>query len=272
MPPAMVAWRHPGKGPTLGHMAATLDSLFKPARIGGRWLLDLALPPRCAACREPVADPMSLCAPCWSALKPAAGALCAQCGIPLPTQAALGGAMKCLECLNHPPAFTSARAAWLYDDTAAKLILPLKHSFKPHLVQLLARAMARAGADLLADPQAVLVPVPLHRWRLARRGYNQAAELAKAIAKLSGRPVLVEALARTRATPAQQGLDRAARAQNMRKAFAVARPDQIANRPVVLVDDVLTTGATAHACAAALLKAGAAHVSLLTAARVETPG
>jgi ComF family protein len=138
------------------------------------------------------------------------------------------------------------------------------------MAKLFARHMARIGADLLAQPNALLVPVPLNRWRLFKRTYNQAALLVQGINAFVHVPIALQALSRIYATPSQQGLDKKERIRNVRKAFVVppAQQKYIEGRPIILVDDVVTTGATATACTAALLKAGAAHVDVLSATRV----
>jgi ComF family protein len=164
-----------------------------------------------------------------------------------------------------------ARAALVYDGPARDVLLALKHGDRDFLARIMAPAMARAGADMLGDG-AVLVPVPLHRWRLWRRGYNQAALLAVAIARRSGNPVAVDALQRIRATDSSRGMSRSQRAANVRGVFRVARPAAIKGRRVVLVDDVLTTGATVAACTRMLLRGGAAQVDVLTWARVVRTG
>ncbi|MBY0509509.1 MAG: ComF family protein, partial [Rhodospirillaceae bacterium] len=152
-----------------------------------------------------------------------------------------------------------------------RLVLKLKHGDRTDAAVHLARWLHRAGGELAARCD-VIIPVPLHRWRLLMRTYNQAALLANKLGGLVDKPVAPDALARIRRTPPQGGLDRVARRRNVAKAFAVTRPETVAGKRVLLVDDVLTTGATANACAAALLKAGAVAVDVLVLARVPGPG
>ena len=167
-----------------------------------------------------------------------------------------------------PPRRPGARRAppLAYDAQSRRLLLPFKHADRPELAHALARMMARAGAALLARAD-VLVPVPLHRFRLLHRRYNQSALLAQSLQRLSGVPAVPDALRRIRATQSLGELAAEARARMLAGAIAVRRPAAIAGRHVLLVDDVLTTGATARDCTRALLEAGAAGVDLLVAAR-----
>ncbi len=231
--------------------------------------VDLLLPPRCAACGTIVDAQGSFCAPCFAALPFITAPMCVSCGLPFETPQPEGA--QCAACLASPPRFT-ARAALAYDGPAREVVLRLKHGDRPHLAGDMAAHLRRAAGELPGD--ALIVPVPLHRWRLWKRGYNQAAELAKALAAATDRPLLVDALVRRRATASSQGLNPSQRRRNLAGAIAVrtaARP-LIAGRCIVLVDDVLTTGATADACARALLRAKADAVRLLTLARVVRPG
>lgn len=180
--------------------------------------------------------------------------------------------MLCPACAAAPPVFAEARAALRYDAAARRLLLPFKHAGRSELAALLAIQMARAGAALLARAD-LLVAVPLHRARLRQRGYNQAALLAGHLGRHAGRAVIRDALLRVLATPALGGLDAPGRAAALAGAFRVhpARQHRIAGRRVLLIDDVLTSGATANACAGVLLAAGAAGVDVLAAARVPDP-
>lgn len=234
------------------------------------WVIDLVLPPRCPGCGTTVGEPHTFCAPCWGGLRflgPQEG--CACCGEPAGVDATFEG-WRCGQCLTDPPPFASAQAAFVYGGAIRSAILAFKHRGRTELAAMLARPMARAAADLLERPDTVLVPVPLHRWRLWRRGYNQAALLAHALARQTGRDWLPDALERVRATRTQQGLSRAERMRNLARAFRVPerRQAMVRGRAVVLVDDVLTTGATARRCTRALLRAGAREVRVLTLARV----
>ena len=248
-----------------------------PARRTGvaavlRAALDLLLPPECLACDAPVSASGLFCAACFAATTLIADPLCARCGLPFASAGAAGRDGICPSCHLAPPRFASARAALLYDAGARRLILPFKHADRPEIASRLAPFLHRAGAALL-DQADLLVPVPLHRRRLFARRYNQAAVLALALGRRARRPVLVDALRRLRPTAPLGGKTAAERAQALDGVFAVrpARAAALAGRRVLLIDDVLTSGATANACAAVLLAAGAAQVDVLAAARVPDP-
>ncbi|MBB4265266.1 ComF family protein [Roseospira visakhapatnamensis] len=248
-----------------------------------RSLLDLVLPPRCLNCGDLVAEPGALCGACFAAAAFITAPLCDRCGTPFAdalgdpgeTGGAIGGAVGgdaviCRSCRRRPPAYNRSRAVLVYDDHSRALVLAFKHGDRTDAARPLAAWMARAGAPLLASTD-LIVPVPLHRWRLWRRRYNQAALLARALARRSGRPWDPLALARRRATPSQGGLGRPGRVANVRGAFRVPDPARVAGRRVLLVDDVLTTGATVEECARVLRRAGALTVDVLTLARVVVP-
>ena len=234
--------------------------------------LDLLLPPECPCCADPVSDQGLFCAACFGAITWITPPLCACCGLPLAAAALGGAAGLCAACRRRRPRFAAARAAWLYDAGARRVILPFKHADRPELAGLAAPFLARAGAELLARAE-LLVPVPLHRRRLFARRYNQAALLARALGRLAGVPVLADALARPRPTPSLDGKSAAERATLLAGAIAVhpRRGARLSGRRVLLVDDVLTSGATAEACADALLAVGAGAVDVLAAARVPDP-
>ncbi|HET6308561.1 MAG TPA: double zinc ribbon domain-containing protein [Rhodopila sp.] len=242
-------------------------------RQAGRRTLDLLLPPRCAACDEAVAVQGQLCAGCFGRTNFISDPCCLRCGVPFASAEQGGPERLCPACREHPPVFRHARAALRYDDQARRLILPLKHGDRLELAAILAPMMLRAGARLLAHGGEVLVPVPLHRRRLFHRRYNQAAVLAFAVGRLSGRPVVPDALVRTRRTAPLGDKSPEERAREVAGSFALrrSRADRIAGRSVLLVDDVITSGATANACAAVLLAAGALTVDVLAAARVPDP-
>lgn len=240
-------------------------------------VVDAIFPPRCLACRAPTAAPGRLCAACWRDTHFISGATCRRCGVPLVGEAA-GETDVCDGCLRHPPGWDRGAAALTYAGAGRRMVLALKHSDRLDTAPALSGWMARAGRDLLAEADLV-APVPLHWRRLLRRRYNQSAELARRIARIAGRPVVPDLLVRRRATPPQAG-GRDARAANQSGAFALARPHakgvrDITGRRILLVDDVLTTGATLSGCAEALKGAGAAGVDVLVLARVafdESPG
>lgn len=229
-----------------------------------RAVVDYALPPRCAGCGEPVAEDHRFCAPCWSGFRFLGPPWCATCRVPFAFDR--GPAARCATCLASPPPHAGVYAAVTYGETAASLAVRLKHGGRIALAETMARPMARwvpAEAELL-------VPVPLHRWRLWRRGFNQAALIADALSRRTGVPRDHRSLTRERQTRLLRGLGRGARARAVAGAFVVpaARRDAVRGRRIVLVDDVYTTGATAHACARALRRAGAASVTILCWARV----
>ncbi|MEI9989787.1 MAG: ComF family protein [Rhizomicrobium sp.] len=237
----------------------------------GRAVLDLVYPPLCIGCRAQVAEPGALCAACWRNIRFLDGPMCAACGVPFDFDP--GGDTLCAACHAHPPAYDRARAIMRYDEASRGPILALKHGDRLDLLPAFARWLDRGGRALL-DEADVLVPVPLHPSRLWTRRYNQSAELARSLARLAGKPCDVLALTRGRATPSQGAMRSAkARRRNMLGAFKVSPrlKSAIAARNVLLVDDVLTTGATVDACARALKRAGAAKVLVLALARVVRP-
>jgi ComF family protein len=244
----------------LSQIAAALKWPFRLA-------LDIALPPLCPACREPVSEQTGLCAACWAKLSPIERPFCERLGIPFTYDP--GPGIYSMQALAAPPAFARARAAFRYDEVARTLVHALKYGDRLDLAPTMARWMARAGAELLRDADLV-VPVPLHWRRLWARRFNQSATLASLIAARHGVPVNVTALTRVRATPQQVGLSKSERAANVQGAFSVTPAGKagIAGRHIVLVDDVLTSGATADTCARALLRAGARQVDVLVFARV----
>jgi ComF family protein len=241
-------------------------------RIGGvvrsvmRHAVDLALPPLCPACREPVIS-QALCADCWSKLNFIAPPYCERLGIPFAFDP--GPGLLSMQAIADPPAYGRARAAVRYDDVARTLVHALKYGDRLDLAPTLGQWMARAGRELLAEADAI-VPVPLHWRRLWARRFNQSAMLAQTVGKQSGRPVIYDALKRIKPTAHQVGLTRAQRAENIQGAFRVSAAGKaaVAGRRLVLLDDVLTTGATAEGCTRALMRAGAANVDVLTFARV----
>ncbi|WP_413205054.1 double zinc ribbon domain-containing protein [Rhodospirillum sp. A1_3_36] len=238
-----------------------------PLRDLGRTLLDMALPPRCLGCGTLVSDPGALCPDCFSGITHLTRPYCEQCGHPFPVGGLSGPGTLCADCLGDPPAFSRARAVWIYDEGSKPLILRFKHADRTDAAPAFARWMSRAGAELITD-SPVLVPVPLHPRRLWHRRYNQAALLSQSLARIEGLEHRPLALVRSRATASQGHKGQTGRWSNVRGAFAMTKPEQVEGRPVILVDDVMTTGATLNECAKVLLRGGAARVDALVLARV----
>ncbi len=238
-----------------------------------RSILDVLLPPLCARCGDAVAEPGQLCAACFRALTFIAAPVCRRCGVPFGSVSEAGPAQICGRCIRWPPSWHQARAALLYDEAAKALILPLKHDDRGDLVRVLGVHMHRAGAALLARAE-LLVPVPLHRSRLLHRRFNQAAILAHELGRRSRQPVLADGLQRTHATLPLGAYSAAERREALFGSIVVrpGRRERIAGGRILLIDDVLTSGATANECARALLDAGARNVDVLVASRVPNPG
>jgi len=255
----------------MGELAAT-DSATRRRRAGGalrallRAGLDLALPRLCAACREPVDGP-GLCPTCWSKLAFIRRPYCERLGIPFVYDP--GPGILSMQAIADPPAYRRARAAVRFDEISRALVHALKYGDRLDLAPMMGRWISQAGGELLAGADA-LVPVPLHWRRLWARRFNQSAMLASAVSAASGVPVASRALKRVKATAQQVGLSRAERAANVQGAFRVpeASKPTVIGRRLVVIDDVLTSGATVEGCARALLRAGAANVDVLVFARV----
>jgi ComF family protein len=247
-------------------LAATLPSRLR--RLG-RAVVNGVLPPRCLACGAMVDEVDSLCGPCWGAISFFAPPWCTVCGLPFAHP--MGEGAVCAECARRQPSWDRARAVLRYDRHSRRLVLMLKHGDQTHLAGALGRWMYRAGGEALASAD-LLLPVPLHWTRLFGRRFNQAALLAKAIRRAGGPPVAADWLVRRRRTPSQGLLGPLARERNVRGAFALRRGRSVAGKRVVLVDDVLTTGATADECARVLRRAGAAYVGVLVLARAIRAG
>lgn len=229
-------------------------------------LLDLLFPPLCISCREPLGGGYGFCADCWGGITFLDGPMCDCCGLPFAFDP--GAGTRCAACLAHPPAYDRARAIFAYDENSRAPILALKHADRLDLVPGFAHWLERTG-KLLLDGCDLIVPVPLHHRRLWQRRYNQAAELARALGRRTSKAVSVRALERTRPTESQGVMASAAgRRRNVRGAFRATDPERLAHRNILIVDDVLTTGATVEACARALKQAGAAQVQILALARV----
>lgn len=242
-----------------GHMAA----------LAATWMLssmalDFVLPPRCPGCGLIVDGDHRFCVDCWQALVFLGSPACARCAVPMPHD--LGADALCGACHADPPAFDRAAAAVAYGEVARTVALRLKYGGRPGVARTMAHHMARLVGEMPAD--ALVIPVPLHRWRLWSRGYNQALLIARGLAERSGLDCLPDTLVRTKATPALRGLGRKQRAKTVSGAFAVADRERVKGRAILLIDDVYTSGATANACAKVLKRAGATEVRLLCWARV----
>ncbi|HEY6815889.1 MAG TPA: ComF family protein [Croceibacterium sp.] len=230
-------------------------------------LVDLVFPPRCPSCGESIAAQDGLCTNCWSELAIPGEPACALCQRPF-VGAAMAEGSVCAACLADPPRHDGIAAATLYNDASRKLVLAFKHGRKIALAPMLARLIAARLPD--TEGEWLVVPVPLHPLRLWRRGFNQSALLAREIARLRGATLLVDGLVRRKRTPVLGGLGKAARARALSGAIA-ARPRcraGLKGASVILVDDVMTSGATSDACVGALKRAGAARVVVACFARV----
>ncbi len=230
-------------------------------------LFDLIYPPVCLSCDKPVGEPDTLCASCWTRLRPITAPFCPRLGLPFAVD--MGPDALSAEAIADPPPFDRARSAFVYDDHIGALISRLKYGDRPELSRFLSRAMFSAGRELLAG-DAVLVPVPLHRRRQFRRRYNQSTELCRGLSALSGLEVAPLLVRRVKPTRQQVGLSAEQRARNVQGVFAVhpGEAGRWAGRKLVLVDDVITTGATIKSLTRALKRAGFAQIDVLSAARV----
>ncbi len=243
--------------------------IWKQARKVGTVALDALFPPSCLLCRADVAQAGLVCVACFGRLHPVVAPCCDGCATPQTAQAYIGADGLCPACERHHPVWAHARAAFLYDKASRDLILQLKYADRLENARFLANRMVQAGQNILT-PGAVLVPVPVHRWRLIGRRYNQAAVLACAVARRTGLRCVPDVLVRRKATSRLASFSPQEREAEMANAIALhpRRASEIAGKSVVLVDDLLTTGATATVCTQVLRDAGAASVSLLVAGRV----
>ena len=254
--------------PRRGRLMAA--GVWKPLAAAGRAGLNLLYPPSCLACHGATSAPDTLCTACWRQVRFIERPYCERLGTPFAQD--LGPGLLSPEAMANPPVWARARAVASFDEGPARqLVYRLKYYDRMELARPLGRWMARAGAELLEEAD-LLAPIPLHRIRLAHRRFNQSMALASSVSQACGVPVEAFALERAKRSPPQVGLSRVQRAANVQGAFKVADEQRhlIAGRRVVLVDDVLTSGATSNAAARVLLRAGAAQVDLLVFARVIT--
>jgi ComF family protein len=252
-------------GPTMPPMSAAAvlaRAVFRP-------VLDFALPPRCPGCGAVTDEPHRFCLDCWSQLRFLGPPCCARCALPFDYDS--GGDVECGRCMAEPPAYDRLRAAVAYGEVSRKVALKLKYGGRPGVAETIARFMER---HLDCGEEAILAPVPLHRWRIWRRGYNQSALIAVALARRSGREARLGLVERVKATPPLRGMGPRERKLAVRGAFRIGAKHKpgLKGRWVVLIDDVYTSGATANACARILRRAGAARVDILCWARVVRGG
>lgn len=227
-----------------------------------RPLIDYALPPRCPGCGAIVEEDHGFCLSCWSGMHFLGDPCCACCGVPFDHDRGAGA--QCGPCLADPPVYDSARAVLAYGDVARTVALRLKYGRRIGLARLIAGQMVR---HVPSDDAPLIVPVPLHRWRLWWRGFNQSALIADHLGRMTGLPVEKHALVRAKRTQPLRGMSPRARASTVKGAFALAAGHPFKGRDILLIDDVHTSGATASACARALRRGGAVRVHLLCWAR-----
>lgn len=239
--------------------------------------LDLLLPPRCPLCGEIVADSNSFCPSCWSDLNFISAPQCSSCGRPLGGDDPFGHdgdnmASQCAPCIQSPPIHDGIRAVVIYDDSSKPIVLRLKHAGRIGLARFIAHYLSSRIPD--APQDALIIPVPLHRWRIWQRGFNQAQLIARALSQMTGHAMRDDLLKRVKPTPPLKQMRADERAKAVRGAFALTQDarQSVAGRTIILVDDVYTTGATANACVKLLKRAGADRVIIACWARVLATG
>jgi len=236
----------------------------------GRGLVDVVYPPACIVCAAATADQDGLCPRCWAGFPFIARPFCERTAEPFAYD--IGGPLLSPAAIADPPVYGKARVVARYDGAAAELVKRLKFADQIDLARPMAALMARAGREVIQSCD-MIVPVPLHRWRFFTRRTNQAAELALALGRLVGKPVELEALLRKKATKPQTSLSKTERRDNLAGAFLVpaGAKGAVLGKRILVVDDVITTGATANAAARILLRAGAASVDIIAFAKVVEP-
>lgn len=240
-------------------------TMQRVTRVTVAALRDALYPQTCVLCDARVEEAHGLCPDCWSDTSFIAGAACDLCGTPLPGSSD-GTAARCDDCLTLARPWDEGRTVLAYAGGGRRMVLALKHGDRTELAEAAALWMHRRARDLLT-PETLLVPVPIHRWRLLKRRYNQSALIAQALARRTGGPFLPEALVRARPTPSQDHRGTADRFANLQSAIRQGK-DDLSGRHVALIDDVMTSGATLAACADVLRAGGAGRISALVLARV----
>jgi ComF family protein len=238
---------------------------FRPLQNLGKLLLDFALPARCAGCSNVIEEVGAFCAGCWGNMDWLGNSGCQHCGLPLEGTEA----ETCGRCLADPPKLDRMRAAVAYDELPRSIALRLKYGRKVALARTMARYMEPLRGEWGCN--SIIVPVPLHRWRLWSRGFNQSVLVARELSTAWGITAGNRLLRRVRRTQPLKGMNHAQRRKAVAGAFAVTDADRIKGRTVILIDDVLTSGSTAEACATVLWRAGASRVELICWARVVRP-
>jgi ComF family protein len=247
------------------HSASDKQAMIRAVIQGAvLWALDFALPPRCAGCGTIVGEVHSFCPECWKHIEFLGHSGCGTCGLPLQATEQT----MCGVCLAHPPRIARTRAAVAYDELSRSLAIRLKYGRKVAI----ARTMARYMAPLVGEgDDRLLVPVPLHRTRLWGRGFNQSALVARELSRRLAIDADPRALSRTRRTPPLKGMSPLQRRKTVAGAFRVRNKAAVAGKTIILIDDIMTTGSTAEACARTLKRAGAVRVELVSWARVVKP-
>ena len=249
----------------LARQGAMASAIVRPLRGLGNLLLDFALPPSCAGCGEIIGEVGAFCAECWRQLEWLGNSGCQRCGLPL----AGTDAEICGRCLTDPPRLDRIRAAVAYEEIPRSVALRLKYGRKVALARTMARYMAPLKGEW--GDATIIMPVPLHRWRLWARGFNQSALVASELSRKWALPVARRALRRVKQTKPLKGLNHSQRRRAVAGAFTMKHPFDVKGKTVVLIDDVLTSGSTAEACARSLRRAGASRVELICWARVVRP-